>query len=507
MPIIRIRGFVVFSLNFLCESILECQKDQQKVPLTFHLNPFATTAKRTVEHFSKIQDSTNKRLATGSRINTAKDDAAGLANTTRMDATIRGNNQTIRNLNDGISVAQVAGEGIEEATNVMQRMRELVVKSASSVYSQDDRALMDVELTALKKELGLLATHTEFDGQKLLDGSFNGLDVQLGESESIALNISVSLDVDVVTSDLMAAYAFNGDANDNSGNEYHGTIENDFSFEEDRYGNANSALSLSDLTPGNPMTSDGRVNLPSEVLNGLSALTISFHIKTTDIGAAILSGANNTQDNEFLMYLGDGVGSPLLQYINGTSNSMIGTSVSDGNWHNVVTTWTGSTVKTYVDGTLSGTWDSAPIGPLNIAANGLWIGEEQDDVGIGNQVAQRYDGLIDDLMIYNDASYYNVISVSSQALAKDSLLVIDQFMTQFSETQSDIGAFQNRLQSVNQTLQKNTDNTIQARSRILDADFGEEIRALSVASIIRKSATEVLAHAHKQLKILLKLIG
>ena len=131
------------------------------------------------------------RLSTGLRINSAKDDAAGLAIATRMDTQIRGVSQAIRNANDGISLAQTAEGALSEVTNILQRMRELAVQSANTINSDADRSSLDLEVQQLKTELDRIATTTSFNNQKLLDGSFKGKNLQIGASsgQSIAINI------------------------------------------------------------------------------------------------------------------------------------------------------------------------------------------------------------------------------------------------------------------------------------------------------------------------------
>ena len=113
-----------------------------------------------------------QRLSSGLRINSAKDDAAGLAISDRMTAQIRGLNQAVRNANDGISVAQMAEGALGEVTNALQRMRELAVQSANDTNSAADRASLQKEVSQLLQEINRIATQTQFNGKNLLDGTF-----------------------------------------------------------------------------------------------------------------------------------------------------------------------------------------------------------------------------------------------------------------------------------------------------------------------------------------------
>jgi len=120
---------------------------------------------------SKMLGTAMERLSTGKRINSAKDDAAGLAIATTMTSQVRGMNQGIRNANDGISMAQTAEGALSEVTNMLQRVRELSVQAASETYSDDDRTNLQTEIDALQTQMTNVLTNTEFNGNKLFDGT------------------------------------------------------------------------------------------------------------------------------------------------------------------------------------------------------------------------------------------------------------------------------------------------------------------------------------------------
>jgi len=121
-----------------------------------------------------------ERLSTGVRINSAKDDAAGLAISTRMTSEIRGLTAAVRNANDGISVAQTAEGSLGEITNILQRLRELAVQSANSSNNATDRSFLNTEASQLVDEAQRIATQTNFNGVKLLDGTFTSQNFQVG---------------------------------------------------------------------------------------------------------------------------------------------------------------------------------------------------------------------------------------------------------------------------------------------------------------------------------------
>jgi len=150
-----------------------------------------------------------ERLSTGKRINSAKDDAAGLAIATSMTSQVRGMNQGIRNANDGISMAQTAEGALNEVTNMLQRQRELTVQASNDTYSADDLANLKSEMDALNTQIDNVLTNTEFNGQKLFDataGTAGVVSVQAGANEADAIDIDLSTNL-TTDADLAAAAA------------------------------------------------------------------------------------------------------------------------------------------------------------------------------------------------------------------------------------------------------------------------------------------------------------
>ena len=155
-----------------------------------------------------------ERLSTGKRINSAKDDAAGLAITTSMTSQVRGMNQGIRNANDGISMAQTAEGALSEVTNMLQRQRELTVQASNNTYSADDLANLASEMDALNTQITNVLANSEFNGQKLFDasaGTAGVVTVQAGANEADAIDIDLSANLTTDT-DLAAAAAVDVEA-------------------------------------------------------------------------------------------------------------------------------------------------------------------------------------------------------------------------------------------------------------------------------------------------------
>jgi len=166
------------------------------VALVINSNIASLNAQRQLSSSQNSLDTTMERLASGKRINSAGDDAAGLAISNRMTSQIRGLDQAVRNANDGISMIQTAEGALSESTNILQRMRELSIQSANGIYSNEDRASLQAEVDQMKSELTRIAETTSFNGQKILDGSLGEIGLQVGSeaNETIALNMGSGFD-------------------------------------------------------------------------------------------------------------------------------------------------------------------------------------------------------------------------------------------------------------------------------------------------------------------------
>ena len=162
--------------------------------LTINTNIAALNAQRNLGKSQQALSTSMERLSSGLRINSAKDDAAGLAISDRMTSQIRGLNQASRNANDGISMSQTAEGALQESTNMLQRIRELAVQSANDTNSASDRASLDAEVIQLKAEIDRIAATTEFNGRKVLDGTMTDATFQVGANAGENQTISFSID-------------------------------------------------------------------------------------------------------------------------------------------------------------------------------------------------------------------------------------------------------------------------------------------------------------------------
>ncbi|MGD9949495.1 MAG: flagellin hook IN motif-containing protein, partial [Desulfobulbus sp.] len=159
--------------------------------LTINTNVASLNAQRNLSKSQGDLATAMQRLSSGLRINSAKDDAAGLAISDRMTSQIRGLNQAARNANDGISLSQTAEGAMQESTNIMQRIRELSVQSANATNSAPDRAALQQEVNQLKTELNRIANSTTFNGLKILDGTYISQQFQVGPNANETIGLSI----------------------------------------------------------------------------------------------------------------------------------------------------------------------------------------------------------------------------------------------------------------------------------------------------------------------------
>ncbi|WP_354624012.1 flagellin [Psychromonas sp. MME2] len=169
-------------------------------------NVMSLNAQRQLNKSQATSNQAMERLSSGLRINSAKDDAAGLAISTGMQSQIKGINQAVRNANDGVSMAQTAEGSMDEMTNILQRMRELSVQSANDTNSASNRKAIQEEVDQLHSELDRIAETTEFNGTKLLNGTAGETTLQIGANSGQTLSFSIA---SVTTNDL----GLNGDLN------------------------------------------------------------------------------------------------------------------------------------------------------------------------------------------------------------------------------------------------------------------------------------------------------
>jgi flagellin len=181
--------------------------------LTVNTNIASLNTQRNLNTSSKALDTSLQRLSTGSRINSAKDDAAGLQIANRLTSQINGLNVAVKNSNDGISMSQTAEGALQQSTSILQRMRDLSLQAANGSNSDSERTALNSEVTELKKELDRISNTTTFGGKKLLDGSFETTTFQVGS----AANETISVKIDEMSTDSLKGEFYESTATASTG--------------------------------------------------------------------------------------------------------------------------------------------------------------------------------------------------------------------------------------------------------------------------------------------------
>lgn len=254
--------------------------------LTINTNVASLNAQRNLGTSQSQLAKSMQRLSSGLRINSAKDDAAGLAISDRMTSQVRGLNQAVRNANDGISLAQTAEGALQESTNILQRMRELAVQSANDTNTASDRASLQAEVDQLKQELTRIAETTTFNGKNVLDGSLTTAQFQVGANanETIKFGIQSAKSTDLGN---------NSVTTDNSTGIESATFS---SFAVATNATSGAASTLADAQAASlaeqvlSFTDVDGVSTTTTITDGMSAEDVMTQINT-DIGAGTVSGA------------------------------------------------------------------------------------------------------------------------------------------------------------------------------------------------------------------------
>ncbi|MEW6312193.1 MAG: flagellin hook IN motif-containing protein, partial [Pseudomonadota bacterium] len=262
--------------------------------LTVNTNIASLNTQRNLQSSSNALNTSMQRLSTGSRINSAKDDAAGLQISNRMTSQINGLGVAVRNANDGISIAQTAEGALQQSTNILQRMRDLALQSANGSNSSADRDSLQKEVGQLKTELDRIATTTSFGGQKILTGGFKGVAFQVGSNANETISVSVASaqtkDLGKINTVSYAGFRFGGV----------GTVETTAGAASSKVGTQN--LTFSTTTNGVAKTSIVSVSA------GDSAGDIAAEINTNVSGVQAAARTTVRLDFADLAAAGDAIG-------------------------------------------------------------------------------------------------------------------------------------------------------------------------------------------------------
>ena len=451
------------------------------MPQIINTNIASLTAQRNLNGSQSTLATSLQRLSTGLRINSAKDDAAGLAISERFTTQIRGLNQAIRNANDGVSFAQSAEGALSTASDALQRIRELAVQSINDTNSSSDRQALNNEVNQLIAEVNRIANSTQFNGQNILDGSLSTLTFQVGANQNQTIQVD---GVDSRSAQLGARLSTSGSIDETA---------------------LAAAITANDLViNGNSVDLAGDVTIEDVIgsINAISADSGVQALKATSVSTAAAGLAVTAGDvsiNGVSVTLVGGNGAADAATINTVSNQTGVTATANGN--NIVLSNTSGADIVVLDGTtgsLGGADETFHAGVVlagevaagAFTATGTFAVEAASNALGGTQADSPLAG----------------VDVLNSSNANDALLTLDFALQQVSGLRAELGAVQSRFESTIANLSVTSENQSAARSRIRDADFAAETAELTRSQILQQAGIAILSQANAQPQNVLALL-
>jgi flagellin len=459
-------------------------------------------------NLSASQNSLNtsiQRLSSGLRINSAKDDAAGLAISDRMSSQIKGMDQAVRNANDGVSMAQTAEGALSNSGDMLQRIRELAVQSSNSSNSSSDRKALQTEVSQLTSELNRVANTTQFNGQNLLDGTMGTANFQVGANANQLISMTGA------------------------------------NFGTSTYGNNTSTnLGLTSAVGADPITAGGTLTINGT--SGTADIAIAANSSAKLAAAAINNksgdtGVTATAQTNAMFQSGAGGGSFTLKVTsdNDPTTSPVTVAFQVGSAGNTaddyaaaISAFNAQTAKTGV----TASYDATSQGLKLTNANGNDISLVSADAApaAGTLSAYKADGTSDpatgsatdatgalakgaitldssQAFSTNDTSSFAIaaksdlksvanIDVSTFDGAQQAIKIADAALSKVDDQRSQLGALQSRFDSTISNLQSTNQNLSASKSRIVDTDFASETANMTRGQILQQAGTSMLAQAN-----------
>ena len=496
-------------------------------------NISAVAAQNSLRITGLSQTNAMERLSSGIRINSAKDDAAGLAISTRMTANIRGLSAAIRNANDGISLTQTAEGSLASIGDNLQRIRELAVQSANSTNNATDRAALHAEAIQLVSEIDRVAANSTFNGIKLLDGSYQDQALQVGAGNEFNDRISITIGSAKASSlGVGGGSSYTTVVNESTPTAVGATALTSGALSLNGYvvGGANS----DGVSSAGTTTSGIAVAAAINAISGQSGVTATVQatkvagttVTTTGAGTAIASGTVfiNGVDIGALDATTSvpGRGGQMASAINAKSSQTgvvatfdkatgaVSLTAADG--RNIaidVVSATAASAVAVVTGlgataTASSTATAITRSSVKLSSSG------KDGITIaGNSTA----GLTAAGLAagYTSATAtagagVSTIDLTTSAGSQTALSTLDKAINTITDMRASMGAYQNRLTASIANLEVSSMNLQASRSRILDTDYAKETTNLAKSQIIQQAATAMLAQANQSAQSVLALL-
>ncbi|WP_068634873.1 flagellin N-terminal helical domain-containing protein [Thauera butanivorans] len=453
-----------------------------------------------------------QRLSSGLRINSAKDDAAGLAISERFTSQIKGLDQARRNANDGISLAQTAESALESAGNVLQRIRQLAVQSSNATNSASDRQALNAEVNELTAELDRIAKTTEFNGQKLLDGSFTSAVFQVGANAGQSItatsaNFSTSQYGNYRVGSKVATDA--GAKGDLTAGSTANAIASNAAATSRVAGGAvtiNGATGASTVT----IAAGASAKKAAEQINAETGKTGVKASAKTEIDVTAMTANTSykfdlTSDNATAVTVSFTVGSAIDQdglaaavnaFNDVSAKTGVTARVNDGG--NGITLLNANGENITVANAASGS-AAATVGGTATAAGATAVATGQlvlDSERTFSIEAANTSDFFSATAASGQLQKVADLDVSSVDSAQRSLALVDSALAAVNSQRAKYGALQSRFETTIANLQTTSENMSASRSRIRDTDFASETANLTRAQILQQAGTAMLSQAN-----------
>ncbi len=494
--------------------------------LTVNTNVASLNTQRNLNTSSKGLDTSLQRLSTGYRINSAKDDAAGLQISNRLTSQINGLNVATRNSNDGISLAQTAEGALQQSTSILQRMRDLALQSANGSNGATERAALQGEVAQLQQELDRIAETTSFGGRKILDGTFGSQSFQVGANAYETINVSIgSADASRIGVNRVDSAGVDASAQTGSGFTaltattlgYQAgaggglTVTGKLGTEDVTFADGSSAREVASAINSKSDSTGVTANARTVAqLSGVASGTVSFSLygsNNASADSAVSISANIGADGD-LAALADAINKETgatgiaarslgtsLELVSDRGESIIIDAYSEGGGGGATLTgynFEGDTVVGSAATVAAGS-GARVDGNVRIEAADAFSVTDADGTQITNGFSSL-DSVAD-------------IDISTATGAQNALGVINGAISNIDSQRAQLGAVQNRFENTIANLQSIAENSSAARSRIQDTDFAAETANLTKNQILQQAGTAILAQANQLPQAVLSLLG
>ena len=489
------------------------------MPQVINTNVASLNAQRNLNTSQTALAVSLQRLSSGLRINSAKDDAAGLAISQRMTAQIRGLNQAARNANDGVSLSQTAEGALASAGEILQRMRELAVQSANASNSASDRQAIQNEVGQLGQELDRISTTTEFNGKKLFDGSFGTANFQVGANANQIITASAAnlrttnygnnqlgvggpgLGAGALLAAGSEATALIGGNVDING--YIGTKTVAIAATDSAKTIAQNVNNVTGST-GVTATAKTDVQLTFSAAGAYNLKVIGDNSTAETVTFSLSAAATS-----------DGLAAAVTAFNDKSAKTGLVASLNSANSGVILTSATGANVR--VQDTVTANAGTVTVQALkadqftalgasvvlaaNATADGVFVVgqvtlDSEKSFSVVQDAATNLFATVGAATVGSTLNKVSALDVTTYLNATDALKTVDSALALVNGERAKFGALQSRFESTISNLQAVSENLSASRSRIQDADFAQETAALTRNQILQQAGTAMLAQAN-----------